>query len=171
MNEEIKYNKEKFKSVLHYIISKCGNKDNVGRTVVYKLLYFSDFDFYEINEVSLTGEKYTCKPKGPVPNHFLKVKNELINENKIKEENIVISLNRKQYRYSSLKQANVSLLTEKELQTINNVIIKLAHMSANQISEYSHGDMPWKVASNGEELDYEYVFYRDPNYSLRIYNE
>ena len=26
-------------------------------------------------------------------------------------------------------------------------------MSAKEISDYSHGDMPWKVAENGEELD------------------
>jgi uncharacterized phage-associated protein len=169
--KRVRYNKEKFKSILHYIISKCGGNDNVGRTVVYKLLYFSDFDFYEINEISLTGEKYIRKPMGPVPNHFLKVRDELINENKIKEENINISLNRKQYKYSSLKQPDISLLSEKELQIINNVITKLANMNATQISEYSHGDMPWKVASNKEEIDYEYVFYRDPDYSVRTYNE
>ena len=32
--------KEKFKSVLSYIINRCENKKNVGKTVICKLLYF-----------------------------------------------------------------------------------------------------------------------------------
>ena len=43
MNDDIEFNLGKYKAVIHYIISKCGFKDNVGRTVLYKLLYFSDF--------------------------------------------------------------------------------------------------------------------------------
>ncbi|MFH2048977.1 MAG: helix-turn-helix transcriptional regulator, partial [bacterium] len=39
-----KFNKTKFKQVLLYILDKCGAKANVGETVLYKLLYFSDFN-------------------------------------------------------------------------------------------------------------------------------
>ena len=61
MNEHIVFNLEKFKTVVHYLIAKCGLKDNVWRTVLYKLLYFSDFNFYELYEKALTGEKYIKK--------------------------------------------------------------------------------------------------------------
>ena len=37
----------KFKEVLLYILNKVGSKSNIGETVIYKLLYFIDFDFYE----------------------------------------------------------------------------------------------------------------------------
>ena len=37
------FNKEMFKQVLLYILAKCGGKPNVGKTVLYKLLYFCDF--------------------------------------------------------------------------------------------------------------------------------
>jgi len=36
----------KFKEVLLYVLNKIGSKPNVGETVIYKLLYFIDFDFY-----------------------------------------------------------------------------------------------------------------------------
>ena len=39
-------NVKKFKEVLLYVLEKVGNKPNVGMTVLYKLLYFIDFDFY-----------------------------------------------------------------------------------------------------------------------------
>ena len=34
------FNEKKFEQVLHYIISKKGSLDNVGKTVLYKMLYF-----------------------------------------------------------------------------------------------------------------------------------
>ena len=46
MNDKIVYNPEKFKAVFSYIVSRCENKYNVGRTVLCKLLYFSDFNFF-----------------------------------------------------------------------------------------------------------------------------
>ena len=45
-DDKMEFNKEKFKNVLHYIVYKCGLKNNVGRTVLHKLLYFSDFNYY-----------------------------------------------------------------------------------------------------------------------------
>lgn len=43
-------------------------------------------------------------------------------------------------------------------------------MNASQISEYSHGDMPWRATKDYEDINYELVFYRDPKYSVRKYN-
>ena len=48
----------KFKNVLLYILERCAGKPNVGETVLYKLLYFSDFNYYELYEEHLTGAKY-----------------------------------------------------------------------------------------------------------------
>jgi hypothetical protein len=40
-------NLKNFKEALLYILNKVGSKPNVGETVIYKLLYFVDFDYYE----------------------------------------------------------------------------------------------------------------------------
>ena len=50
---------KKFKNILLYILEHCAGKPNVGETVIYKLLYFSDFNYYEIYEEHLTGAKIT----------------------------------------------------------------------------------------------------------------
>ena len=42
--------KNKFKEVLLYILEKIAGKPNIGETVLYKLLYFCDFNYYEIFE-------------------------------------------------------------------------------------------------------------------------
>ncbi len=46
-------NLRKFKEVLLYVLSRLGNKPNIGETFLCKLLYFIDFDFYEKYEEQL----------------------------------------------------------------------------------------------------------------------
>ena len=60
-------NLEKFKEVLLYVLSKVGGKPNVGEAVIYKLLYFIDFDFYEKFEEQLIGATYIKNHYGPTP--------------------------------------------------------------------------------------------------------
>ncbi len=164
------FNLEKFKNILHYIIKECGDNPNVGRTVLYKLLYFSDFNFFEIYETKLTGESYKKLPHGPAPIHFPIAINELVKEEKILETTEPNYFGGLQYNYSSLKDP-VMDLKEKELEVIDDVIEKLSHMNANQISDYSHGDIPWRATNDYEIIKYAYVFYRDPEYTVRDYDE
>ena len=164
------FNKEKFKEVLHYIINECGTKKNVGKTVLYKLLYFSDFNFFELYEKSMTNESYRKLPRGPAPIHFDVAVKELIDEGKINMTTKNISLGRVMYNYSSLKKPSIKL-SEDELFVINEVINELSYMNANQISEYSHGDMPWKATDDMDIIDYGFVFYRNPEYVKRQYDE
>lgn len=164
----MEFNKEKFKKVLHYLISECGSKDNVGKTVFYKLLYFADFNFFELYETPLTNESYRKLPYGPAPIHFEEAINELTNEGKI-EVDLVPSYYDVMFKYSSLKEPEVDF-TDDELKVINDVL-KLSDMNATQISAYSHGDMPWRAAKDHEIMKYSFVFYRDPKYTVRSYDD
>ena len=51
---------------------------------LFKLLYFSDFDNYEIYEKSISGETYIRKRMRPVPSHFTSAIDELIDANIMK---------------------------------------------------------------------------------------
>lgn len=162
-------NKEKFKKLLHYIISECGSNPNVGKTVIYKLLYFIDFNYFEINEESLTNETYKRLPHGPAPTHFDLAISELEKEGKISVDSRLVYADINQFRYTSLKDPEIDF-TNDELEVIDAVIEKLSNMNATQISEYSHGDMPWRAAEDYEIMKYSFVFYRDPKYRVRKYD-
>ena len=164
INQDIRFDKEKFKQVLHYIISKVGTLDNVGKTVLYKMLYFSDFDYYELNEIPITGERYFKLSHGPAPSDFDKMVGELEDEGKIKKINTKRVY--QQIKFLSLCKPNLTLLNANELQLIEKAISKLSSMSARQVSSYSHEDMPWKATKENEEIDYELVFYRNPTFSV-----
>lgn len=49
----MKMNKEKYKNLILYLCQKCANKNNFGKTLLYKLLYFCDFDWEHISNVYL----------------------------------------------------------------------------------------------------------------------
>lgn len=163
-----KFNKDKFKQVLLYVLEKCGGKPNVGETVIYKLLYFIDFNFYEIYEEYLTGESYRRITHGPAPCHFHEIVNEMVGNGDIKK---ITSEYYGKYQKKYLPQINpdLSKLNGQEIGIINNAIDRLSSLNARAIEDYSHEDIPYETAEEKEIIDYETVFYRRPSYSARNY--
>lgn len=160
-----KFDKEKFKSVLHYIINKISNKTNVGKTVLFKILYFADFNFYEKFERLITNETYKKIEFGPAPIDFELVVSELIKESKVEliEKNINNFI---QYKYISSDEPKFNLNSD-ELIEIDNAINIIGSMDGRRASAYSHEDTPWKVSEMNEILDPELVFYRSDVYSVK----
>lgn len=161
-------NVDKFKEVLIYILNKIGSKPNVGETVIYKLLYFVDFNFYEKYEDQLIGATYIKNRFGPAPIEFQKIVGRMIKEKEItKIENEYFKY--PQTKYLPLRKANLSKLRANEIEIIDDVLKRLSDMSATQISKYSHNDVPWLTTDDGKAIEYESVFYRTIEYSVREY--
>lgn len=163
-------NLSKFRQVLLYILDKVGAKPNIGETVIYKLLYFIDFDFYEKYEEQLIGAKYQKNHYGPAPIEFSKVVGKMIVSKEIEKVKSKY-FNYPQTKYLPLKKPDLSKLSARELVTIEDVLNRLSDMTAKQISEYSHEDTPWKSVEDGRIMEYESVFHRTPAYSVRQYDE
>lgn len=160
----------KFVEVLLYILKRIGAKPNVGETVLYKLLYFIDFNFYEKYEEQLLGATYIKNNYGPTPKEFGKIVKKMEREKKL----IKIEAKFFQYpqqKYIPLIEPDLSILKAHELKMIDDVLKKLSDMNAAQISEYSHNDVPWLTTDEGDVIDYESVFYRTAPYSMRTYRD
>ncbi|HLD30448.1 MAG TPA: type II toxin-antitoxin system antitoxin SocA domain-containing protein [bacterium] len=167
-----KFDKEKFKQIVLYVLDKCGAKANVGKTVLFKLLYFIDFNFYELYEEPLTGESYRRIIHGPAPCHFDGVIGEMETERQVKP--VATEYHGKpQKKYLPLVDVDVSRWnwSAREQKVIDDVIGKLSAMDAVTIEAYSHEDIPWKISRDKELIKYESVFYRTQPYSVRIYGE
>jgi transcriptional regulator with XRE-family HTH domain len=161
---------DKFKNILLYILERCGGKPNVGETVLYKLLYFSDFNFYEIYEEHLTGAQYRKLPYGPVPQKVESIVKQMIGQGqlqRIKTEYHGFP----QTKFLALENADLTTFSAAEKEVIDKVIEQFSDWSAKKISEYSHNDKPWRATEENEVIDYELVFYRRPPYSVRVYEE
>lgn len=162
------FNLEKFKQVVHYVISKTESSPNVGKKVLFKLLYFIDFNYYELSEEKLTGEIYSKLEHGPAPRHFSEAIDELKSDGNIKEEQVPY-YGHTQFRYFNLKEPDLSLLSAMELKHIEDTLCRYGSMNGSQIEAISHKDMPWMAEEINGNLDYELVFYRTPDLSVREY--
>jgi transcriptional regulator with XRE-family HTH domain len=182
VNEEKKSKKEeerisipilqvnKFKNVLLYILERCAGKPNVGETVLYKLLYFSDFNYYELYEEHLTGAKYRKLPFGPVPQKLNTIIKKMMDDGQLQRVKTDYH-GYPQTRYLPLEKADLTELRASEKEVIDRVIEQMSDWSASAISNYSHKDMPWIASKEGEEINYELVFYRDAPFSVRNYGD
>lgn len=161
---------DKFKDILLYILEKCAGKPNIGETLLYKLLYFSDFNYYEIYEEHLTGAEYRKLPFGPVPQKLDSIIKQMI-ASKMIERFKTEYHGYPQIRYIPLTKPNLKNLKASEKDILDKVIEQYSDWSASAISEYSHKDMPWLASKDGEVIDYELAFYRERPYSARTYTD
>jgi len=163
-------NLNKFREVLLYILNKVGSKPNIGETVIYKLLYFIDFDFYEKYEDQLIGASYMKNQYGPTPVEFAKIVEQMIRKGEIeKVKSDYFSY--PQTKYLPRNRPDLTKFQANEIEVIDDVLNRLSEMNASQISAYSHSDVPWLTTNDGEVIEYESVFYRTPPYSVRAYAE
>jgi transcriptional regulator with XRE-family HTH domain len=163
-------NLDKFRQVLLYILNKVGSKPNIGETVIYKLLYFIDFNFYEKYEEQLIGATYIKNKYGPTPVEYRKIVEDMIKRGEIE----AVKSSYFQYpqtKYLPRKPFDLRMFKAHEIDTINSVLDRLSDMSAKDISDYSHKDVPWLTADDGKPIDYEAVFYRTPEYTVRPKDE
>jgi len=164
--------KEKFKTTFAYILKKVGGKPNVGMTVLYKLLYFIDFDYYEKFEEQLTGAVYIKNHYGPTPVMFAKIADEMKENNELE----IVSTkfyqkDQKKYFINPKYSPDLSVLNAMEIKHIDDELERLSDLNATELSDLSREDVPWITAEDGNPLDYESVFYRTDKTSVRDYAE
>jgi transcriptional regulator with XRE-family HTH domain len=166
---DVKFNEKKFKEILLYILSQTAGKANVGETVLYKLLYFCDFNYYEKYRELMTGATYIKNHYGPTPTNFKKTIEKLL------DQEITIAKGKfggfDQKKYMPLRAPDLREINGAEKEIIDDVLARLSSMTATQISKYSHDDTPWLATKDGEMIDYQLVFYRSPAYSVGEYDE
>ncbi|HOG15325.1 MAG TPA: DUF4065 domain-containing protein [Candidatus Absconditabacterales bacterium] len=158
---------KKIKNLILYILNKTSSLPNVGKTVIYKILYFCEFDRYELTGERLTGLDFIKLPKGPAPENFDFI------INRMEKEESIISITAKymgyiQQRYIINEKVADNLLEGEQKTHVNKVIEKFKNMNASEISEYSHGDIPWKATPDMEIIDINLANHRLYPYSAKI---
>lgn len=164
-----------FKKIFLYILNKVWNKPNVWKIVSYKLLYFSEFNHFEKFWESLLNINFKKWPMGPVPDpkDVKNIFSEMKKDNQIEEIKTIFKWFEQHRFVSKIKDIDfynlLNDLKAEQIQIIDDVIEKLWNMTARQISEYSHWDMPYKATKNiWENISKWLVFYRSPAYCVNL---
>ena len=150
--------KEKYIDLIMYILAKCYNKPNVGKSVLCSLMYFIDLNYYEIYGELMTNEIYIKTKKGIKAKHFQDITQELISKKQL-------FLRKEPYYHRTIHRYYPLIIPtnsfdEKELELINYNINKLSDNNAFNILKYANKDPPLRLTTFGEEINCEYVFFR-----------
>ncbi len=161
---------EKFKEVLLYILERIGARPNIGEAVVCKLMYFIDFDFYEKFEEQLIGAKYIKNHFGPTPVAFPEIVAQM------EQDGDLVRVTKKyfqhdQKKYLPRRSADLSIFSAQEKELIDWEIERFKDFNATKMRDYSHKDVPWIGTNDLQPINYEAVFSRTDEFSVRQYDD
>ena len=116
------------------------------------------------------GLVYLKNQHGPTPLLFDKLIDELVKKGDVEP------VKSKFYQYPQTKYLvnpatvpDLSILNGQEKEHIDWEMRRLSDLTATALSDLSHKDVPWISAQSGKKLDYESVFYRTADTSVRDY--
>ncbi|MFH0755648.1 MAG: type II toxin-antitoxin system antitoxin SocA domain-containing protein [bacterium] len=161
---------EKFKEVLLYILERIGARPNIGEAVVCKLMYFIDFDFYEKFEEQLIGAKYIKNHFGPTPVAFSEIVAQMEKDGDLTRV-IKKYFQHDQKKYLPRRSADLSIFSAQEKELIDWEIERFKDFNATKMRDYSHKDVPWIGTDDLQPINYEAVFSRTDEFSVRQYDD
>ena len=161
---------EKFKEVLLYILERIGARPNIGEAVVCKLMYFIDFDFYEKFEEQLIGAKYIKNHFGPTPVSFPEIVAQMEQDGDLTRVTKKY-FQHEQKKYLPRRSADLSNFSAQEKELIDWEIERFKDFNAIKMRDYSHKDVPWIGADDLQPINYEAVFSRTDEFSVRQYDD
>lgn len=153
------------RDIFLYIVSQTSNLPNIGKTVLYKILYFCEFDRYELHRERLLWIDFVKLPRWPAPASFDHIVYRLSKEKAI----VPISASYNWYlqqRYIINQSIPDNILSLEHKQFIDNIIETIGQMNATEVSDYSHGDIPRKVTKDMQCIDISLALHRQYPYSV-----
>ncbi len=126
------------------------------KTVINKLLFYSDFKHFKTYSMSITGAQYVHLHYGPVPKNYEMCLAKLVNEESIEIDEVLYPDVVGQM-YTTVEEPLLGIFSDKELITLSTVKEHFKSYGAKGISEFSHGERGYKETSHRQPISYEYA--------------
>ncbi|MFZ3170641.1 MAG: type II TA system antitoxin MqsA family protein [Carboxydocellales bacterium] len=156
INIESGFKQIDFQKVLNTVLYFAQNVNDLWKTKLNKLLFYTDFSFFKDFTISVTGLKYIKLDYGPVPQDFEGLLWHL-------EKLGYITLNPSQvYVHSGdiiqpLAEFDPDIFTAEEMAVLEQVKQRYGHYNASEISEFSHEEKGWIETPYREIISYVYA--------------
>ena len=153
-------NQKRLRELILYVAEKCGSDSKFGATKLNKILFWADFYSFARTGKPLTGVQYMRQQHGPVPKHFLPVRDEMIEEGELDVSERELFNGQRQIRFFAKRKPDVSVFTTEQIELVNEIIKYLRDQTAEEVSVQTHGRV-WKSIPNGTLIPYEAIFVSD----------
>jgi len=147
---------EKLRSLV-LVIAHHPSVRSLGLTKLWKLIYFVDVRALREHGATITGSEFIKYPHGPVPSRGEKILKAMKREGELRTE---------QRQHDSYSQTLVIAIaprpdafTEAEQAVIDGVCRELGGKTASALSQLSHEEPAWLMATELAKLDPEHLHY------------
>lgn len=143
---------EKFYNMILYFA-----RGGIVKTVLNKLLFYSDFKHFKEYITSITGTRYARIQFGPVPDDYdfyyaTLQRNKFIEVVEIQYSEDIIG-----EQFNALKKPDLTIFSNTELNVITSVAEYFKDFNASKISKFSHNEKGYQETPNSELISYEYA--------------
>ncbi len=155
MQENYPFNISKFKDVIHLIVDHVGKDigaECLGNTKLHKCLYYADILHFLDTMRPMTGAEYQRQKFGPTARHLTAALKQLADEGRVRTTNVPYYGYAKK-EYSSLRQPEMTRLTNQEVEIVLHVVDFVCKKTATEISDFSHDDV-WASVPMGSKIPY-----------------
>jgi hypothetical protein len=147
----MQFDRDKFKAFVHYVVWRAGDRDGIGATKLYKVLWLAEARAFVLSKQPISGEAYIREEYGPFPQHAGEITRELESEEAIRAWSDQQSPMR---RFKALRPPDASTLTDDHRKIIEYWIERVDADPTAISSGYASHDAAWEIAKPGEELPY-----------------
>lgn len=149
--------------VLAFLQASASERDGrVPKTKLAKLLYLADFAWYYKNLKSMSGMQYLRRAYGPVPDPYFRALTELEEDGKItidrKGDALLVRLGE-----GTAKQRLDCLDTDEKV-LIRKISEKWRGKRTQEIVNFTHEQLPYKLCAPDEVIPYELITQEDPEH-------
>ena len=131
-------------------------KLHMTRTILNKLLFYTDFLYFSLQTVSLTGSCYRKAQFGPVPSRYDELLSWMENRGFIDCTEEYYANGHTGYHYSpgdNAPECDVGF-SDVELEVLERVAEEFSNTNAKEISERSHREPAWRDTEDGKYISY-----------------
>lgn len=154
---------EKYKQmILAYLRTPLSKDGKIPKTKLAKLLYLADFAWYYNSMQSMSGMQYIHREYGPVPDPYFRALAELEEEGKIaierKGDAMLVSVS------GGAVRQKLDLIKKDELELMKKISGKWKDRRTQEIVDFTHEQLPYKLCAPDEIIPYELITQEDPDY-------
>ena len=160
---KIKTDEAKFIELLVHAVNKLAGQGRGMSTKINKILYFCDFAHVRKTGDPITGYEYQKLPQGPAPRALVPVRDQLVANGTLSSTATTDEFGYNHHIFSASRPADLSVFNNSERQTIDGVVSKIASMSAREVSDLSHQDAGWQMATVGQSIPFASAYIGEDN--------
>jgi transcriptional regulator with XRE-family HTH domain len=152
------FSRQSFKR-FHNLVLQCikygsDHDGKITKTKLAKLVYLCDFASYYKYLKPISGFEYRKLAQGPVAIQFF----DIIDT----DESICVECKGRAMLISLIEQPSNSELSEDEEEVIKEVCSKWKNINTQEIVDFTHRQIPWKVCKDGEIIPYTLINAENP---------